>query len=136
MLGKIGANQVFRTEESGGSIINLASIASRIATPSTADYVTSKHAVDGLTKAAALEYAARGIRINCVGPAIIETPLLGKIAKSEDAIAATDQAVRMHPMGRLGQPREVANLITWLASDQASFCTGSYYPVNGGYLAH
>ncbi len=121
---------------SGGSIINLASIASKIATPCTADYITSKHAVDGLTKAAALDYAANGIRINSVGPAIIETPLIATLAQTEVAQAAAAQAIAMHPIGRLGQPEEVASLITWLASDQASFCTGGYYPVNGGYLAH
>jgi NAD(P)-dependent dehydrogenase (short-subunit alcohol dehydrogenase family) len=98
--------------------------------------VASKHAVEGLTKAAALDYATTGIRINSVGPAIIETPLLATIAQTGDAQAAMNQAIAMHPIGRLGKPQEVANLITWLASDQASFCTGGYYPVNGGYLAH
>jgi NAD(P)-dependent dehydrogenase (short-subunit alcohol dehydrogenase family) len=121
---------------SGGSIINLASIASKIATPCTADYITSKHAVDGLTKAAALDYAGNGIRINSVGPAIIETPMIGKVAQTDEAQAMASQAMAMHPIGRLGKPEEVASLITWLASDQASFCTGGYYPVNGGYLAH
>jgi NAD(P)-dependent dehydrogenase (short-subunit alcohol dehydrogenase family) len=120
----------------GGSIVNLASVASKVATPTAADYVTSKHAVEGLTKAAALDYATRGIRINSVGPAIIETPMLDAIAQTEEAQATTNQAIMMHPIGRLGKPEEVASLITWLASDQASFCTGGYYPVNGGYLAH
>jgi NAD(P)-dependent dehydrogenase (short-subunit alcohol dehydrogenase family) len=128
--------QVQAMMKTGGSIINVASIASKIATPATADYVASKHAVEGLTKAAALDYATTGIRINSVGPAIIETPLLATIGQTGDAQAAMNQAIAMHPIGRLGKPQEVANLITWLASDQASFCTGGYYPVNGGYLAH
>lgn len=120
----------------GGAIVNLASMASKIAVPSASDYITSKHAVDGLTKAAALDFAQAGIRINAVGPAIIETPLLATISDSESATESTEQAIAMHPIGRLGKAEEVASLITYLASDQASFCTGSYYPVNGGYLAH
>lgn len=127
--------QIRQMLDSGGSIINLASVASKIASPCAADYITSKHAVDGLTKAAALDYATSGIRINSVGPAIIETPMIGKMAQTEAAQAVASQAMAMHPIGRLGQPEEVANLITWLASDKASFCTGGYYPVNGGYLA-
>jgi len=128
--------QVKAMLESGGSIVNLASVAAKIATPSASDYIASKHAVEGLTKAAALDYADKGIRVNSVGPALIETPLLATIAQTDEAQAAANQAVKMHPIGRLGQPNEVANLIAWLASDQASFCTGGYYPVNGGYLAH
>ena len=92
-------------------------------------YVASKHGVVGLTKTAALEYATRGIRINAVGPGFIETPILG------DDPEALAQLAALHPVGRLGQPQEVGDLVAWLASARASLVTGAYYPVDGGYLA-
>ena len=86
--------------------------------------------VCALTQNAAIEYAAKGIRINAVGPAFINTPLL------DNMDAATKQMlVSLHPIGRLGEAGEVAELVAWLSSDKASFVTGSYYPVDGGYLA-
>lgn len=113
-----------------GSIINISSILGSVGFEGSAGYVASKHAVIGMTRTAALEYSSRGIRINAVGPAFIETPLLDQI---DDDIKK--QLTSFHPIGRLGRSREVAELILWLAGDKASFATGSYYPIDGGYLA-
>ncbi|SNC60864.1 NAD(P)-dependent dehydrogenase, short-chain alcohol dehydrogenase family [Hymenobacter gelipurpurascens] len=116
--------------KTGGSIINMASILGQVGTPHSAAYVAAKHGVVGLTQAAALEYAPQGIRINAVGPAYIDTPLLGGLPPEQK-----QQLVALHPLGRLGRSEEVAELVIWLSSDKASFVTGSYYPVDGGYLA-
>lgn len=116
----------------GGAIVNMASILGKVGFPMSSAYVTAKHGVVGLTENAALEYATQGIRVNAVGPGFIKTPLLDKNLTDEQltGIAA------MHPMQRLGTAQEVAELVLWLASDKASFVTGSYYNVDGGYLAH
>lgn len=114
----------------GGSIVNIASILGSVATPQAASYIAAKHGVVGLTKAAALEYAPRGIRINSVGPGYIDTPLLN--ALPEDALTGL---MGLHPVGRLGTPDEVAALTCFLLSDEASFITGSYHLVDGGYTA-
>lgn len=113
-----------------GSIINMSSILGQVGTPTLAGYVTAKHGVVGLTKTAAQEYASQGIRINAVGPAYIDTPLLS--AFSDETKAGL---VALHPIGRLGRAEEVAELVVWLSSEKASFVTGAYYPVDGGYLA-
>ncbi len=116
--------------EKGGSIINVASILGHAGTKGSPAYVAAKHGVVGLTKATALEYADKKIRVNSIGPGYINTPLLDAL---DDA---TRQAlVALHPIGRLGEANEVGELIAWLASDKASFVTGGYYPVDGGYLA-
>lgn len=117
--------------KSGGSIVNIASILGATATKFSPAYVASKHGVVGLTKAAALEYADKKIRINAVGPGYIKTPLV---------MNALDDATRkalvgLHPIGRLGEAEEIAELILWLASPKSSFVTGGYYPADGGYLA-
>lgn len=113
-----------------GSIINMSSILGQVGTPSLAGYVTAKHGVVGLTQTAAIEYAAQGIRINAVGPGYIDTPLLKNFTpESKQQLAA------LHPIGRLGRAEEVAELVIWLSSDKASFVTGAYYSVDGGYLA-
>ena len=116
----------------GGAIVNMASILGKVGFPMSIAYVAAKHGVVGLTENAALEYATQGIRVNTVGPGFIKTPLLDKNLTAEQmtGIAA------MHPMQRLGTAQEVAELVLWLASDKASFVTGSYYNVDGGYLAH
>lgn len=115
----------------GGSIINMASILGATATKNSPAYVASKHGVVGLTKASALEYADQKIRINAIGPGYIKTPL---VEKTLDA-TAMNALVGLHPIGRLGKSEEIAEMALWLASDRASFVTGGYYNVDGGYLA-
>lgn len=117
--------------DKGGSIVNVASILGNTGTRNSPGYVAAKHGVVGLTKGAALEYAEKKIRINSVGPGYIKTPL---VMNSLDD-AALKALVGLHPMGRLGESEEIAEVILWLASDKASFVTGSYYPVDGGYLS-
>ncbi len=115
----------------GGSIVNVASILGKVGTKGSAAYTAAKHGVVGLTEAAALEYADQKIRINSIGPGYILTPMLTN-ALDADTLKAVEG---LHPMGRLGTSEEVAELALWLNSDKASFVTGSYYNVDGGYLA-
>ncbi len=117
-------------KKGSGSIINVASILGTVGFAQSAAYVAAKHGVLGLTKSAALEYSSKGIRINSVGPAFIKTAMLDSL--DEDLL---NHLVTMHPIGRLGKPEEVAQLHLWLASEKASFATGAYYPIDGGYLA-
>jgi NAD(P)-dependent dehydrogenase (short-subunit alcohol dehydrogenase family) len=116
----------------GGAIVNVASILGQVGMAGAPAYTAAKHGVVGLTRAAALEYAARGLRINAVGPAFIHTPM---IARLETDPATLEALVALHPAGRLGRPEEVAELVTWLSSTRASFVNGAYYAVDGGYLA-
>jgi NAD(P)-dependent dehydrogenase (short-subunit alcohol dehydrogenase family) len=116
----------------GGSIVNIASILGQAGFATASAYVAAKHGVVGLSKNAALEYSAQGIRVNSVGPGFIRTPLLKDMEGDKDTM---DMLISLHPIGRLGQAEEVAELVIWLASDKASFVTGAYYPVDGGYLA-
>lgn len=116
----------------GGAIVNMGSILSQAGFPSSAGYVAAKHGVVGLTKTAALDYATQGIRVNAVGPGFIHTPL---IAAMEEDKQANEMLVSKHPIGRLGKPEEVAELALFLSTDRASFMTGAYVPVDGGYLA-
>jgi NAD(P)-dependent dehydrogenase (short-subunit alcohol dehydrogenase family) len=115
----------------GGVIVNIASILGQAGARFSPAYVAAKHGVVGLTKTAALEYADKNIRINSVGPGYIVTPLLTNTLSEEQM----KPLVGLHPIGRLGQPQEVAELVLWLSSSKASFVTGSYYAVDGGYLA-
>lgn len=114
----------------GGSIVNMGSILSQVGLREYAPYVAAKHGLIGLAKTAALEYGTQNIRVNTVGPAFIKTPLLDNLSEEMfKGLAA------LHPLGRIGEPSEVAELTLWLSSDKASFVTGSYYAVDGGYLS-
>ena len=115
----------------GGSIVNMASILGKVGSKGSPAYAAAKHGVIGLTESAALEYADKKIRINAIGPGYILTPLLTNALDD----ATMKALVGLHPMGRLGSSEEVAELALWLNSDKASFVTGSYYNVDGGYLA-
>ncbi|MDT0609329.1 SDR family NAD(P)-dependent oxidoreductase [Streptomyces lancefieldiae] len=114
----------------GGAIVNVASILGSVAFAGSPAYVAAKHGVVGLTKSAAVEYAAKGIRVNAVGPGFIDTPLLRTMDE-----AAYNSLVARHPVGRLGRSEEVAELIVFLLSDRASFVVGSYHLVDGAYTA-
>lgn len=121
-----------RTQASGGSIINIGSIMSQVAEIGIAAYASSKYALVGLTKVAALENGVNNIRVNAIGPGYIETPLL-----MDNAAGGAEYKSIMeskHAMKRLGKPEEIARAVLFLASDDASFCTGVYLPVDGGYL--
>ena len=115
----------------GGSIVNMASILGSVGIAGSSAYVATKHALLGLTKSAALEYGDKGVRINAVGPGFIKTPLLDANLDQ----ATMDYLAGMHALKRLGTPEEVANLTCFLLSDDASFITGSYHLVDGGYTA-
>lgn len=123
--------QLPEIEKTGGSIINIASILGSVGFANSSAYSAAKHGVVGLTKAAAWEYGAKGVRINAVGPGFISTPLVEN-SLSKEALKYLES---QHAFNRLGKANEVAEIILWLASDKSSFATGAYYPIDGGYLA-
>lgn len=123
----------FLAQGTGGSIVSTASVAGLIGTRGGSAYCAAKHGVVGLTKCAALEFARKKVRVNAVCPGVIRTPMVERMLKetglAEESFAAQE------PMNRLGEPREIADAVVWLLSDQASFVTGIAMPVDGGYTA-
>ena len=120
----------------GGSIVNLSSIMGKVGLPGAAAYCASKGGVLMLTKAVALELAPAGVRVNSVHPGFIETPMVQNVLQqADDGNARRDLIVSRHALGRLGVPREIADAIVFLASDESSFMTGSEVVVDGGYTA-
>jgi NAD(P)-dependent dehydrogenase (short-subunit alcohol dehydrogenase family) len=120
-------------KQGGGAIVNTASGAGLIGVRRGGAYVASKHGVVGLTKTAVLEYAKAGIRVNCICPGPIDTPMLQGIGGSNQVVI--ERMVAAQPGGRLGEPAEIAEAAVWLCSDAASFITGLPMPVDGGYTA-
>lgn len=123
-------------ENGGGVIVNLASVAGLIGFPGLAPYVASKHGVNGLTKNAALEYGKQGIRVNSICPGGIDTRMLDSLAEQSTGGAQTTREMMdpLHPIGRIGEAEEVAELIFWLCSDRSSFVTGANIPIDGGFV--
>jgi NAD(P)-dependent dehydrogenase (short-subunit alcohol dehydrogenase family) len=114
----------------GGAIVNTSSIAGLVGLPTSSHYVAAKHGVVGLTKTAALEYAQDGIRVNCVNPGYIKTPMTDDIMKSR-----YEEIMAKVPMHRLGSAEEIAEAVVWMCSDKASFMTGASHVVDGGFSA-
>ncbi len=120
----------------GGSVINLSSILGKVAMPGAAAYCASKGAVLMLTKAAALEWAPARIRVNSIHPGFIDTPMVsGALHAAENGNEMREMIISRHALGRLGEPREIADAVVFLASDESSFMTGSELVVDGGYTA-
>ena len=120
-------------EQGGGAIVNCSSVAGLIGFPGLAIYIASKHAVIGLTKTAAIEYSAQGIRINAVNPAVIDTEMVDRLAAGIGT--SKEDLVPLHPIGRLGRVEEVADAVLWLCSGRASFVAGHSLIVDGGFTA-
>lgn len=118
-------------EDGGGAIVNLSSIMGSIAAAGGASYVAGKHGVIGLTKVAALDYGARGVRTNAIGPGVIDTPMTRGAIPDEAILDALKTAT---PVGRLGKAEDIASLAVFLCSEEAGFINGAYYPIDGGYI--
>jgi NAD(P)-dependent dehydrogenase (short-subunit alcohol dehydrogenase family) len=125
----------YMLEHGGGAIVNTASLAGLIGFPQNVAYSASKHAVIGITRTAALEYAQRGIRVNAVCPAFVRTPMVESYVATDPRHFGWERLASMQPMGRLGTPEEVADAVTWLCSDQAAYITGIALPLDGGTTA-
>ena len=119
-------------EHGGGTIVNTASGAGLIGFPASAAYCGSKHAVVGLTRSAAIDYAARGVRINAVCPGVVETTMVDPLIGTAEGRKAIEQ---MHPIDRLGTPQEIADVVLWLSSDRSTFVVGAAIAVDGGFTA-
>lgn len=116
-----------------GAIVNCSSVAGLVGFPGLPAYVASKHGLVGLTKCAALEYATQGVRVNAVCPGVIRTAMIDRLLKQNPEMEP--QLVAGEPMGRIGNPEEIASTVTWLCSDAASFVTGQAIGVDGGWVA-
>ena len=119
----------------GGAVVNMSSLAGHVGFAGLAPYVMSKHGVNGLTKAAAIEYSKHGVRTNAVCPGCIQTDMIDALASALGDASAADALSPLHPIGRLGTPEEVAETVLWLCSDRASNVTGSLVSVDGGFIA-
>ena len=119
--------------QGGGAIVNTASVAGITGSPGLPAYVASKHGVVGLTRAAALEYGREKIRVNCVCPGPIRTPMLGRLLTGRPEME--QRFASAEPLKRLGEPAEIGEAVAWLCSDAASYVTGHAMPVDGGYMA-
>jgi NAD(P)-dependent dehydrogenase (short-subunit alcohol dehydrogenase family) len=117
----------------GGAIVNTASVMGHVGSPLTPAYTASKHGVMGLTKSAAIAYAASGIRVNAVCPGYIDTPMIARAFEGRPEVR--QMVIAQHPVGRLGTPEEIAEAVLWLCSDAAAFVNGHGLAVDGGYLA-
>lgn len=125
-------------ENGGGSVVNIASNYALVGGRNAAAYCASKGALVALTRAMALDHAPEGIRVNCVCPGTVDTPLIRDPMQGlpdEQVAAITADRLRRHPMGRLGKPEDVANAVIYLASDEATWVTGAVFSVDGGYTA-
>jgi NAD(P)-dependent dehydrogenase (short-subunit alcohol dehydrogenase family) len=125
----------YMLQHGGGAIVNTASLAGLIGFPMNVAYSASKHAVIGITRTAALEYAQSNIRVNAVCPAFVHTPMVDSLVAFGGPQWSLERLARMQPMGRLGTPEEVAEAVVWLCSDAASFITGHALPLDGGTTA-
>lgn len=127
----------YMLKNGGGAIVNTASIAGLIGFPQHGMYTASKHAVLGLTKSAALEYGAKGIRINAVSPGSIKSEMLDRFAgdTQEQRQKTMEYLKSLHPIGRIGEPNEIAGAVLWLCSEEASFMLGQSITVDGGFTA-
>jgi NAD(P)-dependent dehydrogenase (short-subunit alcohol dehydrogenase family) len=121
-------------ERGGGAIVNTSSAGGVVATPGSATYIAAKYGIIGLTKVAALDYGARGIRVNAISPGAMWTPMMR--ARAEEEPGHLEHLNAMHPIGRLAEPEEVAAAAVWLCTDAASFVLGHTLSVDGGYVIH
>ena len=119
--------------QGGGAIVNTSSVAGLVASSGTSAYTASKHGVAGLTKSAAMDYARQGIRVNAVAPGVIMTPMMDLIMESNKT--PQEELHNDQPIGRMGKPEEIAEVVVWLCTDAASYVTGHVLPIDGGYMA-
>lgn len=122
--------EIPRMMKSGGSIVNLSAVNGLVGIPGLAPYTVAKHGIIGLTQTAALEFACQGIRINAVAPGYVQTPRMNEFPEN-----IVRSFANSHPMKRMAKMQEIADFILFLLSDNAAFCTGGVYPIDGGYLA-